>query len=251
MRKADHEPAGAVSFRHLWGRAKRTELLATAEGGAGTLYGNVEPVLPLGLPFTRTAVSAGWFEWPSLPDLFPVSFPGVKTSRDGFLVDVDIDRLRARVGDYFDEGLSHEEIARRYPGVMKTTARFDARSVRDSLLKRGGPNEAGFVASHTDPLTIAGCIGKRTRSSSTEKRADYRPHVFAGNICIEAREREAKESYSRGTLVRHLADNFGNGLSSYFPHGCTMTDLEAAVTERPILTCQLSRTAISTALASE
>ena len=33
----------------------------------------------------------------------------------------------------------------------------------------------------------------------------------------KVREREAKEDFSRGTLVRVLADNFGNGLSSYFP----------------------------------
>ena len=90
-------------------------------------------------------MSADWFDWPSLPDLFPVSFPGVKTSRDEFLVDVDLDQLRARVGGYFDAGLSHEEIARRYPAAMKSTARFDARAVRDALLKRGGPDEAGFI----------------------------------------------------------------------------------------------------------
>ncbi len=30
----------------------------------------------------------------------------------------DLDRLRARIGDYFDERLSHDEIARRDPGVM-------------------------------------------------------------------------------------------------------------------------------------
>ena len=45
----------------------------------------------------------------------------------------DLDRLRARVGDYFDPDLSHEEIARRYPGVMKSTARFDARATRAVL----------------------------------------------------------------------------------------------------------------------
>ena len=28
---------------------------------------------------------------------------------------------------------------------MKTTARFDARNVRDTLLARGGPGETGFV----------------------------------------------------------------------------------------------------------
>ena len=71
------------------------------------------------------AVSDGWQDWPALPDLFPTSFPGVKTSRDGFLVDVDLDRLKQRVADYFDDDLSHEDVTRRYPGVMKSTARFN------------------------------------------------------------------------------------------------------------------------------
>ncbi len=76
--------------------------------------------------------SGGWHDWPALPDLFPTSFPGVKTSRDPFLVDVDLDRLKARVATTSMPDLSHEEIARRYPEVMKTSARFDARSVRDT-----------------------------------------------------------------------------------------------------------------------
>ena len=33
------------------------------------------------LPFKRTTVSADWFDWPTLPDLFPASFPGVQTKR--------------------------------------------------------------------------------------------------------------------------------------------------------------------------
>ena len=60
------------------------------------------------------AVSEDWHDWPSLPDLLPASFPGVKTSRDSFLIDVDLTRLKARVADYFNPDLSHEEIARRY-----------------------------------------------------------------------------------------------------------------------------------------
>ena len=58
----------------------------------------IEPLLSLGLPFADLAVSDGWQEWPALPDLFPTSFPGVKTSRDGFLVDVDLDRLKTTGG---------------------------------------------------------------------------------------------------------------------------------------------------------
>ena len=59
-------------------------LLETAEAEPGTLYEPIAPNLPLGLPFVPTAVSEGWFDWPALPDLFPVSFPGVKTSRDAW-----------------------------------------------------------------------------------------------------------------------------------------------------------------------
>ncbi|MDE0127051.1 MAG: hypothetical protein OXN97_21000 [Bryobacterales bacterium] len=145
VRKPDHEPVESFAFRHLWGQAKPAELIATAEVEPDGLYFEVEPLLPLGLPFVETAVSPDWFDRPALPDLFPVSFPGVKTSRDGFLVDTDLDRLRARVGEYFDPALRPEEIARRYPRVMKSTARFDAPAVRDVLLKRGGPDESGFA----------------------------------------------------------------------------------------------------------
>ena len=217
VRKAGHVPAEAIGFRHLWGQAKREALLETAEAAPDALYARVPPLLPLGLPFVRTAVSEDWFGWPSLPDLFLVSFPGVKTSRDGFLVDTDLDRLKARIADYFDPALGHEEIARRYPAAMKTTARFDARAVREALLARGGPNEAGFVRFAYRPFDHRWLYWEADTKLLDEKRADYRPHVFEGNLWLEAREREAKEDFSRGTVVRHLADNFGNGLSSFFP----------------------------------
>ena len=217
VRKADHGPTEQVAFRHLWGQAKRAELTATAEAEPGALYQGVEPVLQLGLPFARTAFSEDWFDWPALPDLFPVSFPGVKTSRDGFLVDVDLDRLEERIADYFDAGLSHEDIARRHPSVMKTTARFDARAVREALLARGGPHEAGFIRFAYRPFDNRWLYWEKDTKLLDEKRSDHRPHVFEGNVWIEAREREAKEDFSRGTIVSHLADNFGNGLSSFFP----------------------------------
>ena len=81
------------------GTVQPAELTDTADAEPDTLYSEVAPLLPLGLPFAETAVSPDWFDWPALPDLFPVSFPGVKTSRDGFLADTDLDRLRARVGE--------------------------------------------------------------------------------------------------------------------------------------------------------
>ena len=125
VRKDDHAPTETVGVRHLWGQTKREELIATAEAQPGVLYGAVSPVLPLGLPFAQTAVSDGWHDWPSLPDLFPVSFPGVKTSRDGFLVDVDPDRLKARVSEYLNADLGHEEVTRRHPLLAISTSGTD------------------------------------------------------------------------------------------------------------------------------
>ncbi len=217
VRKAEHKPAEGVEFRHLWGQAKPADLIATAEAEPKALYGNVEPLLPLGLPFVRMAVSADWFEWPLLSELFPVSFSGVKTSRNGFLIDIDLDRLRTQIGEYFDAGLSHEEIARRYPSAMKDIGNSSARAVRDALLRRGGPDEAGFVRHAYRAFDIRWLYWEADSGLLDRPRGEYGLHAFEGNSWIEARGREAREDYSRGTLVRHIADNFGNGLSSFFP----------------------------------
>jgi hypothetical protein len=168
-------------------------------------YSAFAPHLRLGLPFKPMAVSADWFDWPSLPDLFPVSFPGVKTSRDGFLVDVDLDRLRERVCDYFDAGLSHEQIARRYPGVMKSTARFDARAVRDELLKRGGPDESGFVRFAYRPFDTRWLYWEKSTKLLDEKRADYREHVFEGNLWLSAAQHLRKGANEpQACLTEHM-----------------------------------------------
>ena len=217
VRKADHVPAQSVGFRHLWGQSKHEDLTTTSESQPEQLYSSVAPLLSLGLPFADLAVSDGWQDWPALPDLFPTSFPGVKTSRDGFLVDVDLDRLKRRVADYFNTDLSHEDIIRRYPGVMKSTARFNARAARDALLKRGDIAEDGFVRYAYRPFDNRWLYWDADTKLLDEKRADYKPHVFERNSWLEIREKEARPEFSRGTLCRHLADNFGNGLSSFMP----------------------------------
>ena len=205
IRKADHKRTGEIGFRHLWGQAKPEELISTAEAETDALYDGIKPILPLGLPFVRTAVSDEWFDWPALPDLFPVSFPGVKTSRDGFLVDVDLDRLRTRVGDYFDPDVSHEEIARRYPGVMKSTARFDARATRGALIARGGPDEAGFVRFAYRPFDTRWLYWERDTKLLDEKRADYRPHVFEGNLWLVF-QNKARPDLSPPLAISNLGD---------------------------------------------
>ncbi|MCY3657285.1 MAG: N-6 DNA methylase [Chloroflexi bacterium] len=215
VRKADHEPRTVIRYRDLWGTRKRERLQRDAP--RVPRYARISPQPGIGLPFKPVAFSDGWFTWPSLPDLFPASFPGVKTSRDSFLVDVDRSRLTARLAEYFDPALSHEELARRHPSAMRSTAGFDARSVRDALLDRGGPVESGFVRYVYKPFDTRWLYWEANSGLLDRARPDYMSHVFDGNMFLEAREREAQEHFSRGAFVHGLADNFGNGLSSWFP----------------------------------
>ncbi len=216
VRKADHRPVQRVAFRHLWGQSKHGDLAESAESEPDDLYGGVTPLLSLGLPFADLAVSDSWQDWPALPDLFPTSFPGATSGRDAFLVDIDLDRLRTRIGEYFNPDFTHEEIARRYPAVMKTSAHFDARKVRDALISVGSPNEKGYIRHAYRPFDIRWLYWEADHGLLDRPRPDYRPHVFSENLWIEARHRESREVFSRGTLVRDLAGDFGNGRSHFF-----------------------------------
>ena len=205
----DTSGSGRILYRdfHQARADERRQALLDSLDDAGTDigYSSVEPNLRLGLPFKPMAVSEHWFDWPTLPDLFPVSFSGVKTSRDGFLVDVDLDRLRARVADYFDASVSHEDIARRYPGVMKTSARFDARAVRDVLVKCGGPRESGFIRYAYRPFDNRWLYWEADTKLLDEKRADYRPHVFEGNLWLVL-QNKARPDLSSPLVISHIGD---------------------------------------------
>ena len=219
VRKADHAPAESVGFRHLWGQAKREELTEEAETKPVVLYEAVEPSLPLGLPFASVAVNRSWSDWPSLPDLFPVSFPGVKTSRDSFLVDIDLEHLKERVADYFNPAVSHDELARQHPSVMDGTRRFDARAVRDTLLQRGGPVTTGFVQHAYRPFDNRWLYWEADTKLLDEKRAEYKQHVLEGNLWISAVPRLRRDSTEPQTIVTyHIASLHLNEWSaSMFP----------------------------------
>ena len=209
VRKADHTPAETVGFRNLWGQSKREELTSTAQAEPLDLYDGVSPILPLGLPFAPVAVSDVWSDWPSLPDLLPISFPGVTTSRDQFLVDVDLDQLRGRVASYFNADLSHEEVARRYPAAMRDLSgslASNASKVREELLVRGGPIEAGFVSYSYRPFDNRWLYWEADGGLLDRPRSDYQPNVFEGNIWLSSAQHLRKgPTEPQACLTRHIA----------------------------------------------
>ena len=117
----------------------------------------------------------------------------------------------------FNVDLSHDEISQKYPVIMNTVRHFDARSTRDYLLKRGGPAETGFIKFAYRPFDTRWLYWEGETKLLNDKRAEFKSHVFEGNAWIEARQRQVKEDFSLGTLVRHFAGDFGNGLSHFVP----------------------------------
>lgn len=216
VRRKDSTPGTTVAVRNLWGTDKHRQLLDSAESAPKELYETVTPALELGLPFAGAAVSDGYLEWPALPDLLPTSFPGVKTSRDDFLVDIDEHRLRERIDAYFDADISDAEIAARWPSIMKSAGRFDGAKVRHDLVRRG-MIRGNIVRYAYRPFDLRWLYWEPETKLLDEKRAEYWPHVIDSNVWIEAREKQTKEAFTRGTIVTQLADNFGSGLSTFFP----------------------------------
>ncbi len=211
VRRADHAPAETVGFRHLWGQSKRDELAEMAEAAPETLYGEVVPSLPLGLPYTELAVSDGWHGWPSLPHLLPASFPGVHTGRDRFLIDIDLERLRTRVSDYFNGSLSHEDIERLYPAAMRSSTAFkvsDGRLVRQALLDRGGPIEDGFVRDAYRPFDNRWLYWEDDRRLLTAPSPDYWPHVFEGNMWLSSAQHLRKGAAEPQTCTAKHVGSF-------------------------------------------
>ena len=174
VRKTTHAPAETVAFRHLWGQAKREELTESGDKEPATLYDTVEPVLSLGLPFATVAVGEGWQEWPNLPDLFPTSFPGVKTSRDSFLVDIDHNRLAARVAELFNSEDTE-------------------------------PDEEGFVRYSYRPLDTRWLYWQADGGLLDRPRTDYKPHVFGGNLWLVF-QRAARPDSSPPLLTGYMGD---------------------------------------------
>lgn len=216
VRKAKHQPAQGVAYRDLWGKDKLAQLEREAAGPAPIYPAQVVPHPKLGLPFRPLTVSQAYLSWPTLEELFPVSFPGVKTSRDSFLVDIDRDRLEARLAVYFDPTLSHSDFKARHPEIMTPVARFQPEAVRDTLRKRGISPD-GLVRYAYRPMDVRWLYWEGETKLLDEKRPEYKEQVFEGNLFFECRKKISTDAFDRGCVFHALGDQMGNGTTSYFP----------------------------------
>lgn len=209
-----YAPNAKVGFQNWWGKHKRAELEASLEKPSPPLI--LSPALKFGLAFIPLGVRKEYESWPLLPELLGASFAGVKTSRDDSLIDVDRGALEERIKRYFDPKVSFPSLAGRLSNLKDSSGRFNAKKVREELLDLG--IESGCYCRYLyRPFDARWLYWNPYTKLLDEKRPEYVKHVFRGNLWIEARKSESRSGWDRGTVTPLLADNFANGLSSFFP----------------------------------
>ena len=102
---------------------------------------------------------------------------------------------------------------------MNATARFAPPAVRKVLLQRGGPNETGFVRYAYRPFDNRWLYWETDTKLLDEKRPEYKPHVFDGNLWLSAVPRFRRDAVeSQSTMTPHAASLHLNEWSaSMFP----------------------------------
>lgn len=213
VRKRKHQHSEHIRFRPWWGKTKRADLIATVTGGDDKRYDSFSPEMSLGLPFNASSSSEDYISWPLLTDVIPVSFPGVQSSRDDLVIDIDREQLVNRITQYFDPRISNEEIGRIAPIAMRDTARFEASKTREYLLERGIRSE-NIVPHLYRPFDLRWLYWEPETKLLDEKRADYFHQLFEQNVWLVGVQHNRK-SYDPPIVTsrlgsRHLVERGAN-----------------------------------------
>lgn len=212
------KPSEQVQYRDWWGVNKRAELEAAAEE-ANDGYESHEPIVELGLPFKPAEVAEGYLEWPRIPDLFPVFFPGVQTKRDDFVIDIDRERLLARLSAFADPTISDEQMRGLCPRAMERTSQYDPLIIRRFIQQRGIRTD--YVVEHLyRPLDLRWIYWEPEVALLSRRVPEYFPQVFEGNTFIATQHKPRRE-WSRAQVSSALAclDLIDRG-ASLFPALC-------------------------------
>lgn len=206
VRKKDHSPSETILYRDLWGTAKRETLAATAETASAVLYEKLTPSLPMRLQFMPSDVDEAYFEWPRLPELLPVNFAGVKTSRDEFVVDIDRGALEKRIETYFDTNVSNAELKAAFPALMNASSRYDPSETRKMLMAR--KHALGEVVRYAyRPFDVRWAYWDPDTKLIDEKRPEFFSNTGFDNRFLTAGERNRMGIFYNPQSISVLGDH--------------------------------------------
>jgi hypothetical protein len=165
-------------------------------------YSSFEPAVELGLPLKPRLLSAGYLSWPALPELFPTSFPGVKTSRDKLLIDFDKQALTERMEAFFDPEITYQDWNAQHPDLAESTHQFDAKSVREHLVRRGFLPK-NIVRYQYRPFDVRWLYWEPETELLDRKREEYFGLIAPSTVCLVSQQKPRRE-WSRPQVIRNL-----------------------------------------------
>lgn len=186
------------------------------QGNLSENYQQLRPDVRLGLPLKPQTVTAEYLTWPLLTELLPTSFPGIKTARDEFLVDIDRDRLVRRMEQYFNPNISHERMRRIAPGAVETTNQFKGEEVRDYLLKRGFLPE-NIIRYCYRPFDLRWLYWEPETDLLNRKRAEYFPQITRSNIWLAAAQKNRRDFDPPFITTHHCSGHIIERGANLFP----------------------------------
>jgi hypothetical protein len=139
VRTRASQNSGAIHYRDFEQAkaAERRQALLGAITEDVPPYERLELNRELGMPFKPRTYTSQYLEWPKFSELFPESSPGVQTGRDDLLVDILRETVEHRMAQYLSPYVTDDEADRLAPGIMKDSARFNAKEVRQALQAKG------------------------------------------------------------------------------------------------------------------
>ncbi len=155
--------SGEINLRDLWGTGKLQQLEREALHETELKYDALIPVDVLGDLFASRTHSTAYITRPRLPELFPFSFAGVKTSRDPLVVDIDRDRLESRMRLYLGTDISDAEMASWSQPRWSLARASSHRRLGGHYNKRASDHGRSCVM-RIVPLIFVGSTGSRRQS---------------------------------------------------------------------------------------
>lgn len=172
-------------------------------------YQEIKPPLELGLPYMPMQVQPAYLSWPLLADLFPTTSPGVNTSRDIDLIEIDRAKLERRMKIYFDPTSGDEVVSKHAPSIMTPTSGYDPLATRKVLLTRGLAS-GYFIKYGYRPFDVRYLYWHPETKLLDRNREDLFTAVQANNVLLISRKkaersREGTPFYISNLLAdRHL-----------------------------------------------
>jgi hypothetical protein len=208
-----------VYFRNFWGNQKLTELNASLDTAFSETGNQVVPEQKeFGLPYVPLNMDPNYASGVSIENLFFDNFSGIQTKRDGFLIDIEQDKLEARIEDLFDVQIPDEDLSEAYPDALKDLNKRSAKKARKYFQVRGIQKE-NFLKICYKPFDFRHIYWEPDHGYLGTPSGKFVEAVkkIPNNFYFEARQKENREEFTRGLVTNCLADNMGNGFSNYFP----------------------------------